>query len=216
MKLIISVIAAFFVAQPALAQSNTSPQQRQRISFRAPNSNTKYVQQHVIDAGDVPGHQLRVFEVQVTFGQPAVATGQEARGAVNAAARSGGEASGAATTATDVPVFNGVRATQTMTRGVSDYTDSNGRVFGYSVISLENGDRIFARYEGLVLTPTSGQTNANYVLTLTGGTGAFRNIRGTIRGKSSGSFSGGKATSIDAQYEGEYWLESSATGVSNR
>jgi hypothetical protein len=215
MKLIISVIAALFVAQPALAQLNASPQQRQRISFRAPNSNTKYVQQHVIDAGDVPGHQIRVFEVQVTFGQPAVATGQEARGAVNAGARSGGGASGAAT-ATDVPVFNGVRATQTMTRGVSDYTDANGRVFGYSVISLENGDRIFARYEGLVLTATGGQTNANYVLTLTGGTGAFRNIRGTVRGTSTGSFSGGKVTSIDAQYEGEYWLESSATGVSNR
>ena len=73
--------------------------------------------------------------------------------------------------------------------------------------NLENGDKIFSSYEGLALTPAGGKTNATYVISFTGGTGQFKNIRGTMRGTGIFTFSGGKVGSIDTQYEGEYWIE---------
>jgi hypothetical protein len=43
-------------------------QEKQRVSFKVPAANTKYTQQHAIDVGDVPGHQVRVFEIHRTYG----------------------------------------------------------------------------------------------------------------------------------------------------
>jgi hypothetical protein len=37
-------------------------QEKQRVSFKIPAENAKYTQQLFIDVGDVPGHQVRVFE----------------------------------------------------------------------------------------------------------------------------------------------------------
>src|SRR5207249_5315546 len=37
-------------------------QEKHRYFFKTPSGVTKYTQQHVIDVGDVPGHQVRVFE----------------------------------------------------------------------------------------------------------------------------------------------------------
>src|SRR3989442_6222164 len=164
MKTII-ITAALVFAQPALAQTP----QKQRISYRAPASTTQYTQQHVIEVGDVAGHQVRLFELRRTFGATAVAV------ATSASDQQGKAAS-------DTPVFNGIKAKEIWTRGLSDYTDGNGRVHGYSVYNLENGDKIFSSYEGLALTPAGGKTNATYVISFTGGTGQFKNIRGTMRG----------------------------------
>lgn len=202
MKTIISIIATLVFSQTAVAQVNTNPNavhtpQKQRIAFRAPASASKYLQQHVIDVGDVPGHQIRVFELQRTYGP---SDGKPIASATPTAA-------GASRASSEAPVFNGVKATESSTRGVSDYTDANGRVYGYTIYTLENGDKIFSRYEGVVLTPAGGKTNANYVSTFVGGTGQFRNIRGVLRGTSVVTFSGGKAGPIETQYEGEYWVE---------
>src|ERR1700730_8974118 len=46
------------IAGDALAQ------QKQRLVFKVEAANSKYTHQHTIDVGDVPGHQLRVFEVR--------------------------------------------------------------------------------------------------------------------------------------------------------
>jgi hypothetical protein len=189
MKTII-IAAALVFAQPALAQTP----QKQRISYRAPASTTQYTQQHVIEAGDVPGHQIRVFEIHRTFGSTAVGVATSA-------------SDKQAKAASDAPVFNGIEAKEIWTRGFSDYTDGSGRVHGYSVYNLESGDKIFSSYEGLALTPAGGKTNATYVITFTGGTGQFKNIRGMMRGTGIFTFSGGKVGSIDTQYEGEYWIE---------
>lgn len=54
------------VALPAgdvLAQHPQYP----RVSFKASAANSKYTQQHNIDVGDEPGHQVRVFEIHRTF-----------------------------------------------------------------------------------------------------------------------------------------------------
>jgi hypothetical protein len=46
---------------------NAVAQQKQQVSFKAPPENSKYTQQHVIDVGDAPGHQVRVYELHRTF-----------------------------------------------------------------------------------------------------------------------------------------------------
>jgi hypothetical protein len=54
---------------PALvsASDRAVAQEKQRVSFKAAAANTKYIQQHVIDVGDAPGHQVRVFELHRTY-----------------------------------------------------------------------------------------------------------------------------------------------------
>src|SRR6266446_3253476 len=41
--------------------------QPQRLTFKVEQANARYTQQHTIDVGDVPGHQVRVFEVRRTY-----------------------------------------------------------------------------------------------------------------------------------------------------
>lgn len=48
------------IARDALAR-------RQQVVFTVDGANSKYTQQHVIDVGDVPGHQVRLFEVHRTY-----------------------------------------------------------------------------------------------------------------------------------------------------
>jgi hypothetical protein len=42
-------------------------QQKQTIAIKSSAANTKYTQQHAIDVGDVPGHQVRVYEFVRTY-----------------------------------------------------------------------------------------------------------------------------------------------------
>ena len=51
----------------ALPTDNVLAQQKQQLSFKTSAENTKYTQQHLIDVGDVPGHQVRVYELHCTF-----------------------------------------------------------------------------------------------------------------------------------------------------
>lgn len=46
----------------------SAAQDKTRISFTAPASMAKYVTQHFIPVGDVPGHELRIFDLVRTFG----------------------------------------------------------------------------------------------------------------------------------------------------
>ena len=52
---------AVSVALPAAAQEHC------KISWEVPAANATYTQQHVIDVGDVPGHQVRIFEIHRTY-----------------------------------------------------------------------------------------------------------------------------------------------------
>jgi hypothetical protein len=51
----------------ALPAGNAVAQEKQKVSFKAPAENSKYVQQLNIDAGDVPNHIVRIFDVRYTF-----------------------------------------------------------------------------------------------------------------------------------------------------
>jgi len=152
-------------------------QQKHKISGKALAENAKYTQQHVIDVGDVPGHQVRIFEIHRTYPK-------------------------------DAPVFEGVKVVEEWVRGFSDYTDINGRAVTYYIYVVENGDKIFARSNAVtqtIVNPNgSKRSTVTGVATITGGTGKFLTIRGTIR---STVIIDPKAGFSESQFEGEYWIQ---------
>jgi hypothetical protein len=155
-----------------------SAQQRQQFSFTPPPGVSKYDEQHVIDVGDVPGHQVRVYSVHAVYPQEA-------------------------------PVFDGVKMKESWLRAMSDYTNLSGHANGYYVYMMDNGDKIFARWEGLTQTtinPDGSKASEVWgVTTLNGGTGKFKGIRGTLRGSATIDFKGSPLPSNPTL--GEYWLE---------
>lgn len=168
-------IGTMVVATLALASVNASAQEKQKYLFKTPAGVSQYVQQHAIDVGDVPSHQVRVYEIHSTY-------------------------------TNEAPVYDGIKVKEGWTRAISDYTDGSGRSSGYGISVLENGDKIFSRTE--ITTQTAGsdgsKTTKSYtVTTLTGGTGKFKGIHGTLRGVTETDFK----SLASVVTEGEYWIE---------
>ena len=155
----------------------TWAQQKCKRSGKDLAENTKFTQQHVIDVGDVPGHQVRILEVRRTY--------PDAK-----------------------PNCEGSKAVESWNRGYSDYTDLNGQAWGYGILSLENGDKIFSRWSGTTQTTVnsdgSKKTMFTGVTTYTGGIGKYRGIRGTERVT---SIFDPKTGFNEQQWEQEYWIE---------
>ena len=157
-----------------------SAQQRYPITMSVEASETTYTQQLAIEVGDRPSHQVRIYEIHRRH-------------------------------ASTPMLFRDVKVTESWSRGTSDYADYSGQTTGYNVYSLENGDRVFARYAGTVQSVNRPDGTREYVYhgvtTFTGGTGAFRNIRGHMRDITKGASKAGKALSNEVTGEGEYWFE---------
>jgi hypothetical protein len=68
----VTAVLGLAVAVPA---GDASAQEKQRVSFKVPAENAKYTQQLFIDVGDVPGHQVRVFERRNVPGNPPMING---------------------------------------------------------------------------------------------------------------------------------------------
>jgi hypothetical protein len=66
-----STIAAVLI----LLANESIAQERQRVTFATSREHTNYTQQHLIEIGDVPGHQVRVFEIHRTFPKDAPTIG---------------------------------------------------------------------------------------------------------------------------------------------
>lgn len=170
------LLAVLVVAWLGAASGEALAQEKHKYSFKTPPGSTKFGQTQVLEVGDVPGHQMRITELLSKY--PG-----------------------------DAPVYAGVKVVEA--RGVlfSDYVEGSGNAFTYTVSTLENGDKIFSRTT--ILTQTSvgadgGRRSAfSAVTTLTGGTGKFTNIRGTLRGS---GFSDMKSGLSGTETEGEYWF----------
>jgi hypothetical protein len=54
-------------AEPLSPIASDALARKQQVVFKVDAANSKYTQQHVIDVGDVPGHQVRLFEVHRTY-----------------------------------------------------------------------------------------------------------------------------------------------------
>jgi hypothetical protein len=169
---------SFGLALAAFSMSNASAEEKCKMSGGAAAANTTYTQQHVIDVGDVPGHQVRIFEIHRTY------------------------------PADTKPNCEGLRTKEDWTRGFSDYTDRNGPNLGYTVTTLENGDKIFSEDRGVsqtVVGPNGAKkSTAVGVSRYTGGTGKYQSIRGIVRW--SNIFDPEKNYN-EEQREIEYWFE---------
>jgi hypothetical protein len=108
--------------------------------------------------------------------------------------------------AQEAPVYEGIKVKEAWLRATTDYTESSGHGTGYNVTLLENGDKIFGRWEGITQTTVNADgskvTRTNSVTTFTGGTGKFKGIHGMLRGVATTDF---KTT--DGVTDGEYWIE---------
>ena len=174
-QILFSAIAAAGIMLSGLQE--VSAQEKQKYYFKSVPGIAKYTQQHAIDIGDVPGHQVRVYEIHTKFG-------------------------------TDAPAYDGIKAVEAWTRASSDYTNGSGRNSGYAVTLLANGDKIFSAVDVMSQTTVgadgSKKTKFYSVSRLTGGTGKFKGIRGTLVGSGATDFKTGTSDTIT---EGEYWIE---------
>jgi hypothetical protein len=81
----------------------------------------------------------------------------------------------------NAPVINGLRLVEAWARGIADYIDGSGPDPLYLVYVMENGDKFFSRTAGVVQSSSSGKLTATQAGTITGGTGRFAAIQGTVR-----------------------------------
>ena len=58
---------SLIVMAVALISTHTWAQQRFPISFSGEGAKSRWVQQHIIEVDDVPGHQIRIYELQRTY-----------------------------------------------------------------------------------------------------------------------------------------------------
>jgi hypothetical protein len=136
------------------ANSAAWAQEKFKIRYTNLPENTTYSQQYSLEAGDVPGHDVRIYEIQRKYPQ-------------------------------NPPKFNGISVLEEWNRGYSDYTDVNGRAWWYITYFLESGDKVYARADGTTQTQRSFNESSTSkffgIITITGGTGEFKNIRGILR-----------------------------------
>jgi hypothetical protein len=152
-------------------------QQKHKFSYERSADTSEYTQQQRIDVGDVAGHQIRVYELKSVYRDESVKF-------------------------LDVPV------TEEWNRAFSDYTNTNGRHFGYCLYILKNGDKIHCQIDGTTQSTVNAEGGKSItfsgVTTLTGGTGRFRGIHGTLRYS---GFYDPVANRSGDKTDGEYWLE---------
>jgi hypothetical protein len=136
-------------AAVALSVGNASAQQSQRqVSFKVQES--KFIVSQNIDVGDVPNHQVRLFDTHLILPNPTV---------------------------------NGLKLVEAFVRGTADYTGLVGSGVGYQVFVADTGDKIFTR-NTLSIQPNRENKETSTTLWvghITGGTGQFKGIEGTVR-----------------------------------
>ena len=170
--IVVCSAGALVVAPAAWAQ------EKQKLSFSAAAGISKYVQQHTIAAGDVPGHEVRIFELVRTFPKDGPLIGgvrvKESR----------------AVGCSDYTDLNGPATTYTtyvMDNGDKIFTRSN--IVAHAVVGAD-GQKKGAT--NLVSGP------------ITGGTGKFMSVRGTFRNQSSFD---PKTGVNQSRFDVEYWME---------
>lgn len=152
-------------------------QQKYKYLFKDPGGLTKYAQQHVIDVGDVPGHQIRIATLVTQYaGEAPDYDGVkvvEGKAWLNSDYI---DASGRFKTYSVLQMANGDKV----------FTRAEG--LSQSSVGADGGRK----------------TSFNTVTTLAGGTGKFATLRGTIRASGVTDFKTGTSGNVS---EGDYWFE---------
>jgi hypothetical protein len=163
-----------------------SAQERCKFSVEWSREGTTFPHQLRLDVGDMPGHSLAVYEI-VHNSYP------------NAK-----------------PNCEGFKVVEMLTHATADTIDRNGRVSGYTTITLDNGDKIHAAYSGTTIAVTGADgsltTTFSGTSTWTGGTGRYVAVRGFTRDHTETLYvkdNQGKLTAKTntGRGEGEYWFE---------
>jgi hypothetical protein len=185
----VAMRALFIRATPALfvlLLFNAPGAAQERCKWSAESdlgSVSSYPQQLNIDVGDAPGHIVGVYELHTVPGPNAK------------------------------PNCEGLKDKERWEHGLRDYRDRNGRLVGYAVTILENGDKIYQEISGTVETTTaadgSSKTTYDGVATWTGGTGRYQTVRGIERDHTVLDWAKGESKPKSAQNsaDGEYWFE---------
>lgn len=170
------LVAMLGTALSAVGALEAVAQEKCQRTLDNSGAKSQYTEQHVMDVGDVPGHQIRIFELHRVF-------------------------------ASDQPNCEGLKRKESWSRGYSDYVDRNGRAWGYTITTFENGDKVFGEFSGTshTVVTESGEKQSTYVgiTKYTGGTGMYQGVRGLSRSRI--RFDPIANVNI-AESEEEYWL----------
>jgi hypothetical protein len=161
----------------SLAAPEAWSQQKYSVSYTVPAAASRYTEEHVIDVGDVPGHQVRVFELRYDDSM----TGLAFAGVKSKETWTRGTS--------DFINGNGI-ANNYNVRVMED----GSKIYGRLSVVAQAGTNA----EGAKVLKFSA------VETLVGGTGKFSRIRGTIRTTAERVVG---ATALSSQYTGEYWFD---------
>jgi hypothetical protein len=63
----ITTLILTVLAVTAVPAGDALAQEKQKLVFKVDAANSKYTQQHIVDVGDIPGHQVRIFEIRRTY-----------------------------------------------------------------------------------------------------------------------------------------------------
>jgi hypothetical protein len=171
------VLATFIAASTVFMTNDASAQQKYTYTISRAPSSTKYLQQHAIDVDDVPGHQVRVYEIHYDYPNNELAfAGVSVKESLSRGMSDYVNSSGPFT------AYN----VYTLEDGNKVYSRSTGT----SLLTIgADGNRV-VRFSGA----------ENFV----GGTGKFKGIHGQaiVSGERAVV-----AKSLTQQSTGEYWIE---------
>jgi hypothetical protein len=97
--------------------------------------------------------------------------------------------------------MGGLKSKDYAVTALSDVNGEKAQDRGYVVITMDNGDKAFARYSGAATSTKDGSNTAEGTWSYTGGTGKLRGLTGKGTYKSAGNADG--ATD---HVEGDYTL----------
>jgi hypothetical protein len=100
--------------------------------------------------------------------------------------------------------FGGVIVKERVMTDMTDFVNQSGPFIGYSVYTLDDGNKVFSRFTGTTQTGSGEGRKFVFVENFVGGTGKFKGMRGQLHG--SGERAPG-AKSLTAETSGEYWFE---------
>ena len=171
----------FVYALFAVISTAVFAQEKHPISMSAEGMKGRYVQQHVIDVDDVPGHQIRILEIQRTF------------------------------TPDKQTAIEGERIVEQWGRGFSNYTGGIGPTCGYNTWITDKGNKIFIENSGTSETKVVAETGSkrgtyNGTSRFVGGTGKFAKIRGYLVEVTKFD-TDPKVGYNESESHGEYWFE---------
>ena len=116
-----TLLAGFISVSASVAQA----QKHYPIEDKSEWSTGKYIQQHMIDVGDLPGHKVRILEVQRTYNDKSQLA------------------------------VSSVKVKEAWVRGYSDYTQGKGKAWGYSIWLLDDGNKVYMEWAGTTASETS-------------------------------------------------------------